>query len=107
MTDVKVKINFKWKILFIDVFFSYISVLHVYFDYGTMGKLDGIKVSFVDSKTIYFQTPPCQILSSERNITVPIIIAQNDMIIASFDFVYLTRKIILNDRYNKRIICSF
>jgi hypothetical protein len=68
-------------------------VFNIYFDYGSMGRLGDIKVSFVDSKTIFFQTPPCQILSTGQNLIVPIIVTQNDFIIARVDFVYLTREL--------------
>jgi hypothetical protein len=57
-----------------------------------MGRLYDIKVSFVDSKTIFFQTPPCPILLAEENISVPIVVTQNDLVIAQINFVYLTRK---------------
>ena len=58
-----------------------------------MGKMSDIKVSYVDFKTIYFQTPPCLVLAAETNFTIPIIVTQNDLIIARIDFVYLTRKL--------------
>ncbi|CAF2631998.1 unnamed protein product [Rotaria sp. Silwood2] len=64
-------------------------IFNIYFDYGSMGKLGDIKITFVDSKTIFFQTPPCQMSIAERNFTVPIIVTQNDLIIARVDFIYL------------------
>jgi hypothetical protein len=67
-------------------------VFNIYFDYGLMGRLSDIKVSFVDSKTIFFQTPPCPILLAEENISVPIVVTQNDLVIAQINFVYLARK---------------
>jgi hypothetical protein len=71
-----------------------ILVFNIYFDYGSMGQLNDIRISFVDSKTICFQTPPCPMLVAEQNLTVPLIVTQNDLIIARIDFVYLTRKIL-------------
>jgi len=71
----------------------YILVFNIYFDYGSMGQLGDINVSFVDLKTIFFVTPPCPMLIAERNLTVPIIVIQNDLIIACIDFIYLTRKL--------------
>ncbi|CAF1104309.1 unnamed protein product [Rotaria sp. Silwood1] len=65
-------------------------IFNIYFDYGSMGRLGDIKVTFVDSKTIFFQTPPCQMLIAEQNFTVPIIVTQNDLVIAHIDFIYLT-----------------
>ncbi|CAF0946284.1 unnamed protein product [Rotaria sp. Silwood1] len=65
-------------------------IFNIYFDYGSMGRLGDIKVTFVDSKTIFFQTPPCQMLIAEQNFTVPIIVTQNDLVIARIDFIYLT-----------------
>jgi hypothetical protein len=58
-----------------------------------MGRLSDINVSFIDSKTIFFQTPPCPILVAEQNLKVPIIITQNDLLIACIEFIYLTRKL--------------
>ncbi|CAF3920202.1 unnamed protein product [Rotaria sordida] len=65
-------------------------VFSIFFDYGSMGKIAAIKLTFVDSKTIFFQTPPCPMLMAERNLTVQIIVIQNDLIIACIDFIYLT-----------------
>ncbi len=70
-------------------------VFNIYFDYGSMGRLDDIKVSFVDSKTIFFQTPPCSLLAAEQNVAIPIIVTQNDLVIARINFVYLARKLLL------------
>jgi hypothetical protein len=67
-------------------------VFNIYFDYGSMGQWNDIKISFVDTKTIFFVTPPCPMLVAEQNLTVPLIVTQNDLIIARIDFVYLTRK---------------
>ena len=61
-----------------------------------MGQLNDIKVSFVDSKTIFFQTPPCPMLAAEQNLTVPLVVTQNDLIIARIDFVYLARKYLIS-----------
>jgi len=64
-----------------------------------MGRIDDINVSFVDSKTIFFHTPQCPILVAEQNFKVPIIITQNDLLIASIDFIYLTRKLFKKKYY--------
>lgn len=70
-----------------------ILVFNIYFDYRAMGTVGDIQVSFVDNKTIFFRTPPCGIMAAERNLTVPIIVTQNDIQIAHVDFIYLTRKL--------------
>jgi len=73
-----------------------------------MGKFSDINVSFVDSKSIFFQTPPCSMLAAERNLTVPIIITQNDLIIGRVDFVYLTRKLFqFIDKLNNNFFILF
>jgi hypothetical protein len=59
-----------------------------------MGRLGDIKVSFVDSKTIFFQAPPCPILLAEQDLSVPIIVTQNDLVIARINFLYLARKLL-------------
>lgn len=64
----------------------------IYFDYGTMGKYHDIKVTLVDSRTIFFQSPPCPLLADSKNYAVPIVVIQNDLIIAQIDYVYLTRE---------------
>lgn len=78
----------------------WLSVLgfNIYFDFGEAGKVDDIQISFVDSKTIFFQTPPCQTLIGDYNIRAQIIVTQHDLTIASIDFIYLTRKFLLTDQ---------
>ena len=68
-------------------------VFNIYFDYGPLGKLGDIQVSFVDSKTIFFRTPTCFLTIGDQNCSVPIVVTQNDLIIAQIDFLYLTRKL--------------
>ncbi len=83
---------FIWKIC-IHYFFVYIIAFNIYFDYGTLGRVGDIKVSFVDSKTIFFQTPPCAMLVTGKDLTIPIIVMQNDVILARIEFAYLARKL--------------
>jgi hypothetical protein len=68
-------------------------VFNIYFDYGPMGKIGDIQVTFVDTKTIFFQTPPCAMLAAEQDLTISIIVIQNVSILARTEFVYLARKL--------------
>lgn len=69
-----------------------ILVFNIYFDYGSMGKFNDIQVSSVDSRTIFFQTPSCPLIAAGQNLVVPIVVTQNDLIIAQIDYIYLARK---------------
>ncbi|CAF3963887.1 unnamed protein product [Adineta steineri] len=69
---------------------------NVYFDYLPNGIVD-IQVSFVDSKTIFFQTPSCKNPEFRENSIVPLIVMQGDFILARIDFVYKKRRCSLAD----------
>ncbi|CAF1022482.1 unnamed protein product [Adineta steineri] len=69
---------------------------NVYFDYHSNGIVD-IQVTFVDSKTIFFQTPPCKNPEFRENSIVPLIVIQGDFILARIDFVYKKRRCSLAD----------
>ncbi|CAF1578302.1 unnamed protein product [Adineta ricciae] len=62
---------------------------NIYFDYGTMGQLNGFKASFVDTKTIFLQTPRCAMKSNQQNLAVPLVVTQNDTVLARVEFIYL------------------
>ena len=57
-----------------------------------MGQLNGLKASFVDNKTIFLQTPRCAMKSIQQNLAVPLVVTQNDTILARVEFIYLARK---------------
>ena len=92
LKKIKLSIEFCSSIIYLFMFL-YTLVFKIYFDYGSMGKFDDIIISFVDSKTIFFRTPPCLMLEAERDLMIPIIVTQTDIVIARVDFVYLTCKL--------------
>ena len=81
--------------------------MNLYLDYGAMGRSPDLSTIFVDFKTVLFRTPPCPLRKCEQNVNVQIIIAQNELIIASIDFVYLARRIIFLNSIEKKTDFSF
>ena len=79
-------------VIFLRIYHLNLAAFNIYFDYGTMGQLNGFKASFVDTKTIFFQTPRCAMKANEQNLAVPIVVTQNDTILARVEFVYSARK---------------
>lgn len=85
---------------------SSFAAFSIYFDYGSANRLGGIRVTFVDTKTIFFRTPPCKVAPGDQNLKVPIVVVQNDLILTHIEFLYLARKkdtpvgdVLLNRRY--------
>lgn len=79
-----------------------ILVFSIYFDYGAMGKSSDFKVLLVDSRTIFFRTPACPLLAVSQNLIVPIVVIQNDVVIAKVDYIYLARKHSSTNRMKKK-----
>lgn len=70
-----------------------------------MGKFSDLNPVLVDSRTIFFQAPSCPLIAAGQNVIVPIIVTQNDLIIAQMDYIYLARKFSKNQ--SREIVFSF
>ncbi|CAF1155658.1 unnamed protein product [Rotaria sordida] len=61
------------------------------FDFGLFGEQIVNEITHIDTKTILFRTPPCPILPGDKNFQVSVIIKENNLLLSSIDFYYVTR----------------
>jgi hypothetical protein len=64
----------------------------IYFDYVELNQKINIQYELVDMKTIAFQTPTCLVVPDDQNRTVPIVVMQDEKVIAKINFLYVARK---------------
>ncbi|CAF3953028.1 unnamed protein product, partial [Rotaria sordida] len=60
------------------------------FDFGLFGEQIVNEITHIDTKTILFRTPPCPILPGDKNFQVSVIIKENNLLLSSIDFYYVT-----------------
>ncbi|CAF1037725.1 unnamed protein product [Rotaria sordida] len=60
------------------------------FDFGLFGEQIVNEITHIDTKIILFRTPPCPILPGDKNFQVSVIIKENNLLLSSIDFYYVT-----------------
>jgi len=76
----------------IEIFIFVKIAWSLYFYYGQQDGHQQIPIVPVDIKTISFKTPPCPLLTQDCYVDIPIIVIQNETIIAQVNFRYLAHK---------------
>ncbi|CAF4529923.1 unnamed protein product [Rotaria sp. Silwood1] len=60
------------------------------FDFELFGTQIVNDITYIDKKVIVFRTPPCPVLPGDENMKVSIVIKENNIVLSSIDFHYVT-----------------
>ncbi|CAF3351755.1 unnamed protein product [Rotaria sp. Silwood1] len=60
------------------------------FDFELFGTQIVNDITYIDKKVIVFRTPPCPVLPGDENMKVSIVIKENNIVLSSIDFYYVT-----------------